>query len=136
MARGYRRALEPAKAWAMRPKRVAGGASVRHKPSPAGLAQLVEQRFCKPKVAGSNPASGTGIYSYTVSSGLQNEPTQERDSHWRSPNAGTAARAFGEAQWLTDDESARLCVIVEELVANLYDHGGVTAKGSNYVEPG
>ena len=25
----------------------------------AGLAQLVEQRFCKPKVAGSNPASGT-----------------------------------------------------------------------------
>jgi hypothetical protein len=27
--------------------------------SVAGLAQLVEQRFCKPKVAGSNPASGT-----------------------------------------------------------------------------
>ena len=25
----------------------------------AGLAQLVEQRFCKPKVAGSSPASGT-----------------------------------------------------------------------------
>lgn len=25
----------------------------------AGLAQLVEQRFCKPKVAGSNPATGT-----------------------------------------------------------------------------
>jgi hypothetical protein len=25
----------------------------------AGLAQLVEQRFCKPKVAGSTPASGT-----------------------------------------------------------------------------
>ena len=28
-------------------------------PLGAGLAQLVEQRFCKPKVAGSNPASGT-----------------------------------------------------------------------------
>ena len=27
----------------------------------AGLAQLVEQRFCKPKVAGSNPASGTSL---------------------------------------------------------------------------
>jgi threonine dehydratase len=27
----------------------------------AGLAQLVEQRFCKPKVAGSNPASGTSV---------------------------------------------------------------------------
>lgn len=41
--------------------------------------------------------------------------------------AGKAARAFGEAQWLTEDESARLCIIVEELVANLYDHGGLTA---------
>jgi hypothetical protein len=29
--------------------------------SRAGLAQLVEQRFCKPKVAGSNPASGTAL---------------------------------------------------------------------------
>ena len=40
--------------------------------------------------------------------------------------ASTAARTFGEAQWLTDDELARLCIIVEELVANLYDHGGLT----------
>lgn len=39
--------------------------------------------------------------------------------------ASTAARAFGEAQWLSDDEVARLCIIIEELVANLYDHGGV-----------
>jgi serine/threonine-protein kinase RsbW len=37
-----------------------------------------------------------------------------------------AARAFGQAQWLADDELARLCVVVEELVANLYDHGGLT----------
>ena len=28
-------------------------------PISAGLAQLVEQRFCKPKVAGSIPAAGT-----------------------------------------------------------------------------
>ena len=39
--------------------------------------------------------------------------------------ASTAARTFGEAQWLSDDEAARLCIIIEELVANLYDHGGV-----------
>ena len=33
--------------------------TVRHKRSQlAGLAQLVEQRFCKAKVAGSNPAAG------------------------------------------------------------------------------
>lgn len=37
-----------------------------------------------------------------------------------------AARAFGESQWLGDDELARLCIVVEELVANLYDHGGLT----------
>jgi anti-sigma regulatory factor (Ser/Thr protein kinase) len=41
--------------------------------------------------------------------------------------ASAAAREFGEAQWLSDDELARLCIIIEELVANLYDHGGVTA---------
>src|SRR6218665_3400780 len=33
-------------------------ASIRTPPR-AGLAQLVEQRFCKPKVAGSIPATGT-----------------------------------------------------------------------------
>ena len=40
--------------------------------------------------------------------------------------AADAARAFGSAQWLDDDELARLCIIVEELVANLYEHGGLT----------
>ena len=39
--------------------------------------------------------------------------------------ASDAARAFAEAQWLGEDEVARLCIIIEELVANLYDHGGV-----------
>jgi serine/threonine-protein kinase RsbW len=39
--------------------------------------------------------------------------------------ASDAARAFGEMQWLSEDETARLCIIIEELVANLYDHGGV-----------
>ena len=37
-----------------------------------------------------------------------------------------AARAFAEQQWLTGEESARLSVIVEELVTNLYDHAGLT----------
>ena len=39
--------------------------------------------------------------------------------------AAAAARAFGEAQWLTEVECARLCIIVEELIANLYEHGGL-----------
>lgn len=43
-------------------------------------------------------------------------------------DASSAARTFGESQWLTEDELARLCIIIEELVANLYDHGGVTAE--------
>jgi len=38
----------------------------------------------------------------------------------------TAARAFAGDQWLTDEETARLCIIVEELVTNLYDHAGLT----------
>jgi serine/threonine-protein kinase RsbW len=54
--------------------------------------------------------------------------------------ASEAARSFGEAQWLSEDESARLCIIVEELVANLYDHGGLTrdhqVKLSFSSEPG
>lgn len=42
--------------------------------------------------------------------------------------ASNAARAFGNAQWLAEDELARLCIVIEELVANLYDHGGVTER--------
>lgn len=42
--------------------------------------------------------------------------------------AAEAARAFGQSQWLADDELARLCIVIEELVANLYDHGGLTAQ--------
>jgi anti-sigma regulatory factor (Ser/Thr protein kinase) len=40
--------------------------------------------------------------------------------------ASDAARTFGSAQWLGDEELARLCIVIEELVANLYDHGGLT----------
>ena len=32
----------------------------------AGLAQMVEQRFCKPKVAGSIPATGTTDLSFFI----------------------------------------------------------------------
>ena len=39
--------------------------------------------------------------------------------------AAEAARAFGLAQQLAGVALARLCILVEELVANLYDHGGV-----------
>ena len=41
-------------------------------------------------------------------------------------DAAQAAREFGQSQWLSDDELARLCIVVEELVANLYDHGGLS----------
>jgi serine/threonine-protein kinase RsbW len=40
--------------------------------------------------------------------------------------ASDAARAFGIAQLLDDDELARFCIVIEELVANLYDHGGLS----------
>lgn len=40
--------------------------------------------------------------------------------------ATDTARSFGQAQGLADDELARLCILIEELVANLYDHGGLT----------
>ena len=40
--------------------------------------------------------------------------------------ASAKARAFGNAQWLTEDELARLCIVVEEWIANLYDHGGLS----------
>jgi len=40
--------------------------------------------------------------------------------------ATDSAREYGEAQRLTEDELARLCIVIEELVANLYDHGGLT----------
>lgn len=46
--------------------------------------------------------------------------------------ATNAAHAFGKAQRLTEDHLARLCIVIEELVTNLFDHGGVT--GADQVE--
>ena len=40
--------------------------------------------------------------------------------------AADAARHFGQAQRLAVYDQTRLCIVIEELVANLYDHGGVT----------
>ncbi len=39
-----------------------------------------------------------------------------------------AARRFASSQHLNADDLARLCIVVEELVANLYDHGGLTEQ--------
>jgi anti-sigma regulatory factor (Ser/Thr protein kinase) len=39
--------------------------------------------------------------------------------------ASEAARSFGAEQMLDEDELARLCIVIEELVANLFDHGGL-----------
>ena len=38
------------------------------------------------------------------------------------------AREFGTQQWLSKEELARLCILVEEWVANLYDHGSVSTS--------
>jgi serine/threonine-protein kinase RsbW len=43
-------------------------------------------------------------------------------------DASDAARAFGQAQRLCEDVCARFCIVVEELVANLYEHGGLTSE--------
>jgi serine/threonine-protein kinase RsbW len=36
-----------------------------------------------------------------------------------------AAREFGDAHALTKEQSARLCIVIEELFTNLRDHGGL-----------
>ena len=41
-------------------------------------------------------------------------------------DATTAARDFAVEQGLARSDVSRLCVIIEELVANLYEHGGLT----------
>ena len=40
-------------------------------------------------------------------------------------DAVEVAREFGAQQWLSEEEIARLCILVEEWVINLYDHGAV-----------
>lgn len=40
--------------------------------------------------------------------------------------ATDGARAFTNDRNLSADELARLCIVIEELVVNLYDHGGLT----------
>jgi len=42
--------------------------------------------------------------------------------------ASQAAREFAETQGLSSDESARICVVIEELIANLVEHGGLTEE--------
>ena len=44
-------------------------------------------------------------------------------------HAIAAADAFSEAGRLSAGDAARLAVIVEELVANLFDHGGLATAG-------
>ena len=46
--------------------------------------------------------------------------------------ATVAARSFATEAGLASDDAARLCIVVEELVTNLYEHGGVT--GGDQVE--
>jgi len=43
-------------------------------------------------------------------------------------DAANAARSFAVEQGITPSDVSRLCVIIEELVANLYEHGGLTGS--------
>lgn len=43
-------------------------------------------------------------------------------------DAVAAARTFGQVQELAGTDLSRLCIVVEELIANLYDHGGLTEQ--------
>ena len=63
LARGEPRAFEPEglTPHIARTRRLDVRRAIKQRRVQAGLAQLVEQRFCKPKVAGSNPASGTAL---------------------------------------------------------------------------
>jgi len=55
-----------------------------------------------------------------------NRITRLLGGHDAVSQATQEARDFAEAQQLASDESARVCVVIEELIANLYDHGGLT----------
>jgi anti-sigma regulatory factor (Ser/Thr protein kinase) len=49
------------------------------------------------------------------------------------------SRCFGKSNQLSDDDCFRLCIIVEELAANLLDHGGAGLEPAQLVlarEPG
>lgn len=43
-------------------------------------------------------------------------------------DACESAREFGASQWLDEDELARLCILIEEWIANLYDHSGLSPE--------
>lgn len=42
--------------------------------------------------------------------------------------AVAATRKFAQERRLADGETARLSIVVEELIANLYDHGGLAGQ--------
>jgi len=49
-------------------------------------------------------------------------------------DATAAARDFAEAGGLDEADASRLAVVVEELVTNLYDHGGLGEEDEFFVE--
>ena len=66
----------------------------------AGLAQLVEQRFCKPKVTGSSPVSGT-ILPQTPD--FRERPGSSREIHFSDtiPHTSGASHELGTPRWST-----------------------------------
>jgi serine/threonine-protein kinase RsbW len=56
------------------------------------------------------------------------DPVRLRLSGPSAVNEATrAARGFARSANIDDADAARLAIVVEELVTNLYDHGGLTA---------
>ena len=49
-------------------------------------------------------------------------------------DATVAARTFAATTGARDEVSSRLAIVVEELVTNLYDHGGLTPENEFEIE--
>ena len=49
-------------------------------------------------------------------------------------DAVVAARGFAESAGINPDQASQLAIVVEELLTNLYDHGGVTLEDAFVLE--
>ena len=56
------------------------------------------------------------------------EATRTMRGHRVVKDALEMSRSFGAMQMLRDQDVARLCIIVEELFVNLYEHGGLNSE--------
>ena len=91
--------------------------------SRAGLAQLVEQRFCKPKVAGSIPATGTTQFPVclqVLSTIAKCQFSRAIPGGWAGANHGRTAR---ERSSLSNPKSFREISLTPETRISVALHG-------------